>query len=400
MIQNNNISLFTNKDLNIFSVYLKEISKYELLTNEEETQLGNFLLDINIIDPIFIQKDTKEYKYSLKYENILASLNIVEWINHEKIIDLLIEYLSSQDNEKDKSALKFIKKYKELTQKLGRALTDEELNKYFNLNINLKNKWGYSSTELERYIEIFIRYSKAYDTMYKSNLRLVVNVAKNYHTTTNILDLVAEGNIGLMRAIEKFDVRLGNKFSTYAVWWIKNSINNCIYDNKFYLRIPRNIYDEVISFNKRVNELENEHCRKLTILEISKMLNMSIDKVTTYLKYHQSFISVDNKVNDDNDTELIDFICDDYDMEGSVCNSQLKEDIKILFSVLSEKEIYVIKLRNGLTKSGKCYTLKEIADSLGITRERVRQIEFKSLKKMRRLSRYDKKVKELKEYIK
>ena len=301
--------------------------------------------------------------------------------------------LSSNNSEIDNMLVK----YKRIATDLDRPLLSKELKDNFNITENDYLEKKELIVELKKYF----KYKYAFDKMFFSNLRLVVSVAKNYHSKLDILDLINEGNFGLLKAIEKYDTTLGFRFSTYATYWIKQYINRIIVNSHGLIRIPENYYHEIKKYKKAVELLEKEEKRNLDIEEISKKLNIPLKDILEYNTYIYDYVSLDKPVGEDNDLSVIDFVATDDSVDKTVFENTLKEDISIITECLNERELKVIKMRFGLFEyDGIGRTLNEISKELRLSVERTRQIENKALFKMRRYARYDDRAKELVKYIK
>ena len=230
---------------------------------------------------------------------------------------------------------------------------------------------------------------KARYRLINSNLRLVVSIAKRYmNRGLTFSDLIQEGNIGLMRAVDKFDWRRGFKFSTYATWWIRQAITRAIADQARTIRIPVHMIETINKLKRIQRELEQKYEREPTAKEIAKVMEIEPEKVEEILKISQEPSSLQAKVGSDNDTELSEFIMDTETEapEDMASYELLKAHIVEVLDTLSEREQKVLELRFGLVDH-KPRTLEEVGKVFGVTRERIRQIEAKALRKLRHPSR-------------
>ena len=242
-----------------------------------------------------------------------------------------------------------------------------------------------TETELDALIFLIDDGRDARDHLIKANTRLVVSIAKRYMSRgVPFLDLIQEGNLGLMKAVEKFDYRRGYRFSTYATWWIRQTITRAIADQGRTIRVPVHMSDRIRNLYKIARELEQKYGRKPTPEEIAKELDLEPRKVQWMLKVSWRPLSLERPVGEDDENELGNFI-EDYSMPTplqSAYQTLLREKLEEVLSTLSPREARILRLRFGL-QDGRGYTLEEVGQKFGLTRERIRQIEGKALRRLR-----------------
>ena len=317
-------------------------------------------------------------------------------------IDKIYEYLEShnivvlnpaEDDEPDDDLLMEMDDDTELLAEaddlslIANTMSDDPVKQY------LKEIGGYPLLSITEEIELAKRIeegdAQAKQMLAESNLRLVVSIAKRYvGRGLSFLDLIQEGNLGLIKAVDKFDYNKGYKFSTYATWWIRQAITRSIADQSRTIRIPVHM-SEVINKTYRVSRsLLQELGREPTEQELSEAMNLPIEKVREILKVSADPISLDTPIGEEDDSHLGDFIRDDTIMgpEDAASYAVLQDQISRLLDTLTAREQRVLIRRFGL-KDGRSRTLEEVGREFNVTRERIRQIEAKALRKLRHPSR-------------
>ena len=334
-------------------------------------------------------------KGSLTFEDLAAALKglDVDADNLDEIYNILVENnieVVSDDNKTEEETI---------------LLSDDEITKDVNINdpvrMYLKEIGRIPLLTSEQEFEYSVRAAnddeEAKRILAESNLRLVVSIAKRYVGRGLLfLDLIQEGNIGLMKAVEKFDYDKGFKFSTYATWWIRQAITRALADQARTIRVPVHMVETINKMVRIQRQMTLELNREPSEEELAKKMGISVEKVREVMKISQDPVSLETPIGEEDDSHLGDFVPDESNMspEEYATNEILKEEIQNVLLTLQEREQEVLELRFGL-KDGTCHTLEEVGKRFNVTRERIRQIEAKALRKLRHPSR----AKKLKDFL-
>lgn len=413
-------------------IYLKEMAKYDILDFTDETILAHRITKGRQASALMkkeavnveLDLDLSKCMYEdvlIKYLRLYKELRV---ITENQSVGKMLHKIKKKHNAGEHYSAE---EYKELTSKLTvaehgrlqrimvqdkcsvpgtdkeiyRVVPEEDINAVLVLGALYAQLHAKAPDELHRQVlkgteknyqklllHIKRQGSDAKEALANANLRLVVSMARKYiGRGLHFLDLIQEGNLGLMKAVERFDYDKGFKFSTYAIWWIRQAISRSLADSARVIRIPVHMVDTINKFNNVFRNLVQELGRMPTDEELAEVMELSVDKINEIRDYARDTVSMDTTVGDEDDTTLGDFIADKsiVSPENEATQNDLKIQIEKVLATLKPKEQEVIVMRYGL-RGGEPKTLEEIGETFGVTRERIRQIESKALTKLRRQS--------------
>jgi RNA polymerase primary sigma factor len=421
------------------TLYFKEVANHPLLTREEEVALGRAIevaeRDIIKACLLYPTQVVKFYNLLVKhsqdktldklfkdYEELAKKEQEVEtWLDLlKKELNDLYNLLTTEEKQSKEDIEVIIEKILDLIYKVRptKILLDElsceirdfakrykslhNQNILSKLSMKAKDFFGIPAEEVLASAELienrFQEIKKAKEQFAKSNLRLIISIARKYASHGALLaDLIQEGNLGLLKAIEKFDYRRGFKFSTYATWWIRQSITKYLAEHTRTIRIPVHIIETIYKISKIVStKFYQEYGRDPTIEDLANITGMSIERLNQIFKYVKQPLSLEANIHHDEDTTLLEFIEDGNSTRPDeyTFNNELSEKVRILLSTLSSREEKVIRLRFGIGEK-EAYTLEEVGQKFGVSKERIRQIESMALRKLK----HPKRIKYLKNLL-
>jgi RNA polymerase primary sigma factor len=421
------------------TLYFKEVANHPLLTREEEVALGRA---IEVAERDIIKACLLYPTQVIKFYNLLVRhsqdktldklfKDCEELAKKEQELETWLELLKKELNDlyhlltkeekRSKEAIEvIIERISDLIYKVRptKILLDElscEIRDFVKrykslhneailskLSMKAKDFFGISAKKVLASAELienrFQEIKKAKEQFAKSNLRLIISIARKYAPRGSLLaDLIQEGNLGLLKAVEKFDYRRGFKFSTYATWWIRQSITKYLAEHTRTIRIPVHIIETIYKISKIVStKFYQEYGRDPTIEDLANITGMSIERLNQIFKYVKQPLSLEANIHHDEDTTLLEFIEDGNSTRPDeyTFNNELSEKVRILLSTLSSREEKVIRLRFGIGEKEAC-TLEEVGQKFGVSKERIRQIESMALRKLK----HPKRIKYLKNLL-
>ena len=380
--------IINDQSLSVVTQYIDDIKNNKTLSAAEEKETFSKLASLQpqvkilkIIDSLELKIDFPTLFTSIKDEKQIKSLIKLYKAKCTGNAKDDYEYLINNKDNRD-----IIKKYLELYSKKDKPLSKSEIIDNFP-KLNLKNAQNLSSPEYDEQIDILIDFLNTVRKLEYHNLKLVVSIAKHKSRQMPIEDLIQEGNMGLRKAILKFNAEKGYKFSTYATWWITQFINRCVMNQRDSIRKPVHIGEQIKKYRFQYNILVLKLGRNPTKEEMAETLNITVEECLGLEKLALEPVSLNSQIGEDETSTMMDFVSEDgfgekVSLEEDYEKKCLKLDIDKVLSTLTKKEADVIRNRFGLDGLSP-KTLEELGQKYGVTRERIRQIEAKAIRKMR-----------------
>lgn len=378
----------SNFNSDVIGSIINGVAKFEVMNIDFEKEQGRYLKEGNNKLTIISLKDEVLFP-DLNLAKIFVSIKSMDQLEVLRKVRKLPFSLGNESIFKDQ--MKDMKKY--LNMCLNGIPTLEELIYNFpNLDFNVDEVM--SLEEYNEQMELLIKYIEAKNNFYNRNLKLVISIAKKHQFNSSMPfeDVIEEGNLGLIKAVNKYDPGLGNKFSTYAIWWVRQAICRAYADKSSIIRKPVHYYEKLIKYKTFINKFVSENGYEPSVDEIANGMGINRDLVFDLIFYNGDIISLETPIlngNNDSDSFLGDFIkADNVNIDEEVLSNIFYDEvIGLLNDNFNKREIQILSYRMGLNSDERIYTLQDVGDMFGITRERVRQIEGKAKKRLKRLLR-------------